>query len=243
MTASEVLLTVVIPAYNEGANLQAVIAETHRGLAAEPRITSFEIIIVNDGSNDTTAGVANSLILEYPFVRVVHHATNRGFGAALKTGFGQSRGRYVTLITADGEIGIDQAIGLFLGMGDADLMLSRRERTVNATRTVLTYGVNLVARLLLGFTPSAVTGIYVVRGDLLRSMELQSDTGLANLEVFIYCQHQDCKIRSGVMQVRPRLSGESKVTNVRTISRTFWEMFKLRLSLRRRGILARAVSR
>jgi hypothetical protein len=94
---------------------------------------------------------------------------------------------------------------------------------------VLTWGFDVLVRLILGFWVEKDLGHYVVRGDLVRSMRLASDTGLANLELIRQCRQRGCKISfTGVMKVRPRLSGESKVTNARTVVRTLWEMCKLR---------------
>jgi glycosyltransferase involved in cell wall biosynthesis len=234
VTADAPTLTVVIPAFNEVANLAPVINELFETVRRQPAVDSFEVVIVDDGSRDGTAEAADALAASHAAVRVVHHPINRGYGAALRTGFSTCRGRYVTAITADGEIDPAQVLGLFAVMGDADLMIGTRERTVSAYRNVLTFGLHVLMRLILGFVPDAMT-VFIVRGDLLRRMELQSNTGLANLEVRMYCRLWGCRIRTGPTQVRRRLSGESKVTNVPTMVKTFWEMAKLRRALRRRA--------
>jgi len=221
-------LTVVVPAFNEGQNIEPVVREIMQTLEAEPTIGSYEIVLVNDGSSDDTRAVIDRLAREYPNVSSHHHDVNRGFGAALRTGFTNSRGDAVTFITADGEIGTDVVIEMFRAIGQHDLVLSARERTVGTDRKVLTWGVELMLRLILGFIPEA-SGIYMVRGDLLRRMPLKSNTGLANLEVILFCQHWQRSIgKAGVTRARPRLSGASKVTNLPTILRTLFEMAKLR---------------
>jgi glycosyltransferase involved in cell wall biosynthesis len=227
------VLSVVIPAFNEADNLEPVVHETLGALAQDPLTPSFELIVVNDGSTDGTAAVADRLASAHANVVVVHHPVNRGFGAALKTGFAATRGQYVSLITADGEVAPDQVTALLRDIGDAGMILGRRERNVTAYREVVTFSMNVLMWLLLGFVPKAA-GIYVVRGDLVRRMSLQSDTGLANLEIQLYCREWGFPIAWGVTHVRPRLSGESKVLNARTMFRTFCEMAKLRLALRRR---------
>ena len=224
-------LSIVIPAYNEGANVTAVVEETHRVLAENTWVDSYEIVLVDDGSRDDTGRIMDALASDRRVV-VVHHEVNRGFGAALKTGFTRSRGRYVTLITGDGEIGVDQALNLYRDMGDADLMISTRERTVAVDRKILTAVATLLSHLILGVT-GGTNGIYVVRGEMLRRMHLVSDTGLANLEVYLQIVEWGGRIRSGVTRTRPRLSGHSKVTNVSTSSKILLEMIKLRLARRR----------
>lgn len=221
-------LTVVVPSFNEGPNIEPVVREIMQTLGREPSIGSYEIVLVNDGSSDDTRQVVDRLAAEHANVSSHHHDVNRGFGAALRTGFTNSRGDAVTFITADGEIGTDVVVEMFRAIGDYDLVLSARERTVGTDRKVLTWGVELMLRLILGFIPEA-SGIYMVRGDLLRRMPLRSNTGLANLEVILFCQHWNRRIgKAGVTRARPRLSGTSKVTNLPTILRTLFEMAKLR---------------
>jgi len=232
--APPIALSVVVPAFNEEQNVAPVVREIVETIAREDWIDGYEIVLVDDGSRDGTAGVMARLATEFAQVRVVRHELNRGFGAALKTGFAASRGAFVTCVTADGEVGVDQPLRLLREMGDRDLMLSGRARTVGAGRSVLTWGLSWASRLLMGFWPDESVGSYVVRRDILRTIPLRSDTGLVNLEVLLYCKSHHCRIgRSGVTQARPRLSGESKVTNLPTIWRTLLEMWKLRWHIRR----------
>ena len=55
--------------------------------AASELTPDYEVIVVNDGSADATAEIADELARTYPHVRVVHHPKNRGYGGALQTGF------------------------------------------------------------------------------------------------------------------------------------------------------------
>lgn len=76
---------IVIPAYNEGRNLEAVV----QGIAGALRGTTYRILIVNDGSRDNTLAVARSLAGQYP-VDVLDHGTNRGVAEAFRTGIGRA---------------------------------------------------------------------------------------------------------------------------------------------------------
>lgn len=234
-------LSIVVPAFNEGANITPVVREIVETIAASPWVGAYEVVLVNDGSTDDTGAVMDRLKQELPQLRVFHHEANRGFGAGLRTGFSNSRGKIVCFISADGELGIDQPLRLVKEFGDYDLLQSGRERTVGAERKLLTWGVDLMMLLLLGFKYDGQVGIYVVRGDVVRSIPLFSETGLANLEVVLYCQDRKLKIgKSGVTHTRPRLSGQSKVTNLPTILRTLWEMWRLRWRIRRQRRAVRA---
>jgi len=78
-------LSVFFPAYNDSGTIASMVIRTVK--TASELTPDFEIIVVDDGSADGTADVADELARTYPEVRAVHHPTNRDYGAALQTGF------------------------------------------------------------------------------------------------------------------------------------------------------------
>src|ERR1041385_6719184 len=78
-------LSVFFPAYNDSGTIASMVIRSVK--AASELTPDFEIIIVDDGSGDGTADIADELARTYPQVRAVHHPTNRDYGAALRTGF------------------------------------------------------------------------------------------------------------------------------------------------------------
>jgi glycosyltransferase involved in cell wall biosynthesis len=93
-------LSVVIPAYNEMDGIAHVI---ERVLAIQPSLNhvgvgGLELIVVDDGSCDATANI----VARYPDVRLICHGKNRGYGAAIKTGFRHARGTLLAFLDADG---------------------------------------------------------------------------------------------------------------------------------------------
>ncbi|HOW96283.1 MAG TPA: glycosyltransferase family 2 protein [Kiritimatiellia bacterium] len=228
-------LSIVILAFNEVDNLRPVVEETKRAVAANPWIGTFEIVVVDDGSTDGTAGVADALAAENANVRAIHHPRNLGIGAGTRTGYGAAQGDYVMAVGADGEVEMAEVLQLVKLMDGADLAVSRRRRGPGAHRKLFTYGFHRLTSLIVGFNIEGMEGIYVVRRDILRDMELYSNTSLVNLEVIMQAVRRGCRIRSGEIGIHPRLSGESKMTNWRAIARVFREMLKLRWHLWRAG--------
>ncbi len=94
------VLSVVIPAYNEEGGIAQII---ERVLSTHPRlmeagVDDLELIVVDDGSQDQTSTIA----ARYPQVHLIRHPVNRGYGAALKTGFSQAQGNLLGFLDADG---------------------------------------------------------------------------------------------------------------------------------------------
>jgi len=94
------ILSVVIPAYNEENGIKEI---AERVLAVEPSLKSvgvdrMELLVVDDGSKDRTADVAEGI----PGVKLIRHPKNKGYGAALKTGFSRASGELIGFLDADG---------------------------------------------------------------------------------------------------------------------------------------------
>ena len=94
------VLSVVIPAYNEEGGIAEIIERvlSIRSKLVDVGVDDLELIVVDDGSRDGTATVT----ARYPKVRLIRHPTNRGYGAALKTGFSRARGNLLGFLDADG---------------------------------------------------------------------------------------------------------------------------------------------
>ena len=98
------VLSIVIPAYNEENGILEIMERVLkvRDSLISAGIAGMELLVVNDGSRDKTAEVANRLAATNSCVRVISHPKNRGYGAALKTGFSAASGELVGFLDADG---------------------------------------------------------------------------------------------------------------------------------------------
>jgi len=133
------ILSIVIPAYNEERGIAQIIERT---LSIRPRlrevgVDDMELLVVDDGSRDRTAEIAAC----YPEVRLIRHTVNRGYGAALKTGFNHARGNLLGFLDADGtyppeyfpelcqvalQEGADLVIGSRMSGAESEMPLVRR---------------------------------------------------------------------------------------------------------------------
>ena len=115
-------VSIVIPAYNEGASIGAVVSEL---LASA---SWHEVIVVDDGSSDDTGANATAA-----GARVIRHPYNKGNGAAVKTGIRCASGRFVLIVDADGQHRPSDAARLVAQLDTYDLVVGARSSVTQAT--------------------------------------------------------------------------------------------------------------
>ena len=224
-------ILVVVFAYNEQENLEQVVREVRGEL--DNIAGSHEVLIVNDGSTDRTGEIAAMLALELSGVRVVEHAVNLGLGGAYRTGFANAKKELISFWPADGQFS-PAIIGEFAGlMEKQDLVLGflpNRKRT--PLGRFLSFGEQIVYRVLFGSIPK-FQGIFMLRSAVLDEITLTSSgRGWAIvIEMIIKVSRGNYRIRSVPTDLRPRMEGESKVTNLRTIASNLQQIVALRKSL------------
>ena len=218
-------------AFNEEDNLPEAVQRASTFM--KEVASDWQLIIVNDGSVDGTGEVADALQKQDPqHVDVIHHAENMGMGAAIRHGYAAARCDWITQLPADCQVHPDMLRRFLPKMHAADIILSTYgARDDGMLRKLLSTGFQTTVRLLLGHRGD-FTGTMLFRRELLsRVPPIQSDTFFANMEFPILALRSGA--RSEVVQIaaQPRRSGESKVKNVRRISRVFGEVLKMRLRL------------
>ena len=100
-------ISLVIPCYNEEAILEANLHTVITYLNSKNDKYQWEIVLVNDGSNDKTREIADSFEKHYSNIRVIHHPTNLNLGNALQTGFCNSKGEIIVVLDIDLSYSVD----------------------------------------------------------------------------------------------------------------------------------------
>ncbi len=119
------LLSLIVPAYNEGERLGPSLAAIHEYLTGSG--IDYEIIVVSDGSTDGTTELVERLGAEQPYLRALGYRANRGKGYAVRTGVLAARGRYVMFTDADLSIPIDITADFLDALrGDYDIAIASR---------------------------------------------------------------------------------------------------------------------
>lgn len=224
-------ISVIVMAFNEADNLESVIKEiegTLDGIALPA-----EIVVINDGSSDRTGVIADQLAKELARVRVIHHEINQGLGEVYRTGFASARGEVITFFPADGQFPAEIIAQFFPLMGQTDLVLGYLpDRDDPLLAKALSRARGAVNYLLFGNLPR-FQGIFMVRRAILNELTLKSQGRAATVvyELIIRATRGKYRTVSTPTEMRPRLSGQSKVNNWRTIRANIQQVWELRRSL------------
>lgn len=220
-------LSVVVLAFNEVDNLRPAVAE----LLGELRRlgAAWELVIVDDGSRDGTGALADVLAQEEAGVRVVHHAENLGLGGGYRTGFREARGSWLTFFPADAQFPAS-IIGQFWALRPgADMVLGYLpNRDHDALGKALSVIERVLYRLLFRSFPR-FQGIMLLRRTLLDELPLisQGRGWAVVMELILRASRGPYRLVSAPTQLRPRLSGQSKVNNVRSIVANLKQLWEL----------------
>src|SRR5512139_2555331 len=88
MSAEKPGLSIFFPAYNDAGTIASLALVAH--MTARDLTDDYEVIVVEDGSPDHTGALLDEMARAYPWLKVVHHQKNRGYGGALRSGFAAS---------------------------------------------------------------------------------------------------------------------------------------------------------
>jgi dolichyl-phosphate beta-glucosyltransferase len=169
-------LSIVIPAYNEAKRLPATVEAVVNAMGTWPFTT--ELVLVDDGSSDTTPNLIAAWAAADPHIVPVTYQPNRGKGAAVVTGVAATRGRYVVFFDADLSYPLDavpRALDLLtthdLCIGARDLDKGGGRAAYSPTRKLTSVAFNIFVRTFLWLgVRDTQCGFKSFRGDVARKL-------------------------------------------------------------------------
>lgn len=228
MTENAPLLSVGMPAYNEVAELPRTVGKLIPAL--ERLGVTFEIVVVDDGSQDATGELADSMACRDPRIRVVRHPTNLGVGAAIASAIEHSSGQFFLFVPAD--LAMEpEAIGRYLAAArDADIVagFTGARPDYNLYRSVVSWTNGVLLRSLFRLPIRHFNYSHLYRLSLLRQIRLQF-TGSAMLyaEIFVKAKSRGARIVQIQVPYVPRAGGKATGAKPSLILRTGRDMIRL----------------
>lgn len=227
-------VSAVLPAFNEESNLAECVARL--GQALQANTSAHEVIVVDDGSRDGTGELLAQLERVTPTLRVVTHPHNRGYGAALRSGFEAARYEWVFVMDADNQFDPADVARLLERSAAADIVAGYRlERKDPLMRRLNALAFFTLVRLLFGRLVRDVNCAFkLIRRDLLRQLDLRSDGALINTELLVLARERGARVVEVPVRHFPRPSGRQTGANPRVVLRAFGELIAFRRRTRMR---------
>lgn len=205
-------LSVVLPAFNERESLPIVLA---RAFEVLPRLApEFEVIVVDDGSSDGTREAALELRREHgPSLRVASHPRNRGYGAAIRTGFALARHELLFYTDADNQFDIAD-LEHFLPLVDTyDVIVGFRVyRYDTVVRSLLSWIYNRIVRVLFRVRVRDVDCSFkLFRREVIEKIAIETDDFFVDAELVAKARRWNFRLLEKGVRHYPRVAGETTV--------------------------------
>jgi len=233
-----VSISVFLPCYNEQAN---VARTAEQALSVLNKLgVDYELIIVNDGSSDQTGPIAEEIAARNEKVKVVHHPTNLGYGAALQSGFKAATKELVFYTDGDGQFDINEMPPLLHLMDQYDIVSCYRlNRQDNLIRRINAWcWTKLVCFLFRMNIRDIDCAFKLYKRKIFDNIELVSTGALIDAEILARAKRKGYTITQRPVHHYPRTAGKQTGANVRVILRAFKELFKLYRRITREDVPA-----
>jgi glycosyltransferase involved in cell wall biosynthesis len=239
----EISLSLFCPAYYDEKNVDKVV-EGALAAVEEMGLRDYEIIIVEDGSPDRTAEVADALAARHERVRVIHHGVNKGYGTALKTGFEAARYEYVFYTDGDNQFNLDELKRLVALCPYADIVAGFRVYKQYTFYRKLTSRIYyLVLKYLFDLPDRDINcafKLYPTR--LFREFTIESKAGFIDAEIALQARMRGYRTLEVGVSHLPRKDGVALGASSSMVVKTIREMLRFHgkhgnriRTLRRRG--------
>ncbi|MEO8480718.1 MAG: glycosyltransferase family 2 protein [Acidobacteriota bacterium] len=225
-------LSIFFPAYNDSGTIASLVIAARQ--AAQRVTRDFEILIINDGSADRTAEIADELAHTYPEVRAIHHVVNRGYGGALRTGFSESRKDVIFYTDGDAQYDPAELVALWPQLTPGiDLVNGYKiSRSDPWHRIVIGRIYHHTVKILFGLTVRDVDCDFrLMRRSIFNRVHLEHNSGVICLEMMKKITDAGFGIAEVPVHHYHRAFGRSQFFNFRRLARTVVDVGNLWVTL------------
>lgn len=225
-------ISFIVPALNEEKNIELAVQQIL--IAAQDRFSDYEILLVDDGSTDTTGYIMENMAAQNNKIHVIHNQRNLGFGGAYKCGLAAAKFDYVMMVTGDNESHVEGIKGVLSAIGKADIVMAYviNPHVRSYLRRFISSGYTTLINLLFGLQVRYYNGYTIHRADLLRQISITSDGFGFNAEILIKLLKRGNSYVEVSTTLNKRKAGKTKIfmpknllSVMRTILHLVWVVY------------------
>ncbi len=218
--------SLIVPIFNES----ELIAEFENSVLNTDEVRKFfEVVLVDDGSRDSSWQKLLEVRDRFENVRLVRHNENRGLGAALRSGVFHSRSERVCWIPIDGSFDISDVIALADANEIAEVILYRRLLRSERSRNIVSWAAHASFRTIFGCDVRHQSGLFLMPRHVYLENLAMSNRAISNLELIVRLNRCGCDIATVEIPCFPRSGGSTKTFSLRSILRSVRELAGLLL--------------
>lgn len=240
ITNNDIRLSVFFPAYYDERNIGKVV---HKAVEVieDLKLKDYEITIIEDGSPDGTAKIADELAAKFPKVKAIHHEKNMGYGATLWEGFTTAQFEYVFYADGDNQFDLEELRKFVALVPFSDMVIGyRKKKQYSAYRKLTSFVYNFVLRLAFDIDFIDIDCAFkIFKTELFRKMTISTKDAFIDAEIMINAHRLGYSFTEVGVKHLPRVDGISTAARPSIIFKTVLEILQFRKKIKKESIAGR----
>lgn len=241
-TASKIDLSIIVPTYNEEEGIKPTIKRIYKDAnkaSIKKLISTFEVVVVDDGSSDGTGKILSNLEKLYKNLEIVKHHTNKGLGSSIITGVKNSNKKFITYLPADGQVFLNEITEGLRMAPNADLVLTYRGKRegYNPYRHLLSNSLMIFMKVFFGLNFKDYNWVHIYKRSLFKSIKTKSKGVFYLAEIVARANQKGYRILEAQAKYHPRSTGYAKNARLSIVIRTLIDLFQLWTEIKIKPIL------
>jgi len=227
-------LSLLVPAYNEEALLEQALRQMLKA-AQEAVNANFELVVVNDGSQDRTGEILEQMAAEETQIRALHHERNRGIGAGIITASRAARYDRAIICPVDNPLSAVLLRAFWEKSASDVIVVGYRPQRLGYRRwqQIASRFYHTLACFLLGLQLRDINWIHLYPTRLFYEIDIQFEGIVYLAEVLAKAQRLGYRFLEIEAPMQARPAGVATISKLRVIWRTFWDLWRLWAQMRR----------
>lgn len=225
-------LSVFFPCYNDSHTIGNLVEDAI--IILKKLTNNYEVIVVDDGSTDTSRSILKELLKKYAQLKVVFHEKNIGYGRTIQSGFKKAQGKYIFYTDGDGQYDVKELPRLVNMLKENITFVNgiKINRSDPFYRIIIGKVYNYIVRLLFSLPVNDINCDFrLIKSNLLKSKRFKSSSGTIGVELVKIAQKNGAVFAQVPVSHYPRRFGKSQFFRPKQIFKTIYELTFLWIQL------------